>query len=171
MDAEGQNPSAENGDTPAEPQPEPEPEDKSVSFADYLAQQAEKKLALGGSLTTRKANEGNSKKAPEGKELQNEETEYYVGGGGKKARERERKEKNTVLLDHDIQAREREISRGGRGGGGRGGRGRGEFRGDRRGSDRGGGGRGGGRGGFRGGGRGGASPNVSDTSAFPTLGS
>lgn len=165
INADGDNPTAENGDAPADDQPEPEPEDKSMSYDDYIAQKAEKKLALGSSLIARKANEGVSKKMPEGKALEHEENEYFIGGGGKKARERERKEKNTLVLDHDIQARERESSRGGRGGGGRG-RGRGDFRGDRRGSGRG----GPARGGFRGG-RGGTSPNVSDTSAFPTLGS
>ena len=172
VNAEGDTPAAENGDDADAP--EPEPEDKSMSLTDYLAQQAEKKLALGGDLTARKANEGASKKMPEGKELTKEETEYFAGSGGKKQRERERKEKNTLQLDHDIQAREREAGRGGRGGGR--GRGRGDFRGDRRGSaPR-------GRGPFRAGGGGGGggrgrdhdkptSPNVSDQSAFPTLGS
>ena len=146
-----------------------------MSYSDYLAQQAEKKLALGGTLQARKANEGGAKK-PQGKELVHEDTEeYFVGGGGKKQRERERKEKNTLVLDHDIQAREREAGRGGGRGGGRGrGRGGGDRgRGESRGGRGGGGFRGDFRGDFRGGRRGpeGQSPNITDSSAFPTLGS
>lgn len=177
VNAEGENPvTSEENAIPEEP------EDKTKSYQEYLAELAEKKLALGGSLSARQANEGASKKLPEGKDLIRQDQEaYFAGGQGKKQRERERKEKNTLLLDHDIQARERESApRGERGGrGGRGGRGRGDgaFRGEGRG--RGGRGRGEGRGegrggesrgsGFRGG-RGGASPNVADTNAFPSLG-
>jgi len=177
-----------------------EPEDNSKSYATYLAELAEKKLGLGGLLTARQANEGSTKQHPEGKALDRDvdNVDYFAGSGPKAGRVRERKEKSTLALDHDIQAREREREGGGRGGrGGRGGfrgdreggfRGdrEGGFRGDREGGrgrgegrGRGGRGRGEGRGDFRGGenrgrgGRGGSSqsgPNVTDESAFPSLG-
>lgn len=138
-----------------------EPEDKSVSYSDYLAQQAEKKLNLeGGSLNIREANEGSKldKKWQNAKPLENEEQEYYAGGHGKKQRERERKVKQTI--DFDPRFVEPERTRGG-GRGGRGGRGRGEGRGGRGGNTRGG----------RGGREGGAAPiNTKDESAFPSLG-
>lgn len=170
----------------AEAEPEAEPEDKTKSYVEYLADLAAKKLSLGSLLNLRSANEGSTKKAPEGKELTKEEqAEYFAGSGGKAKRERERKDKNVLVLDHDIQARERESApRGARGGSSRGGaRGRGEggFRGEGRG--RGGRGRGEGRGGEgRGGGgegrgaRGGAprssgAPNLQvDDTSFPSLG-
>lgn len=161
---------------------EPE-EDKTKSYEAYLAELAEKKLQLGNELQFRKPNEGASKKQPEGKALTKEEEESFIQGtGGKKSRTRERKEKTLVELD-DARLHA-EPDRGGSGGRGRGrGRGEGGFRGEGRG--RGGrGGRGGERGGFRGdrggdsggfrgrGGRGGSAPvNVSDTNAFPSLGS
>ena len=169
----------------AKPAPEPEPEDNSKSFADYLAEQAEKKLKLGaGVREARKPNEGSKqdKKWAEAKPLnKDDEEDSYIAGKGEKAkRERHRKEK-TVL---DVDMRYVEPSSGGRGGDrGRGGRGRGEGRGDFRGGDRGRGGRGRGdgyrgrgdfdfRGGYRGGRGGGRGDavNVSDTSAFPSLG-
>ena len=159
-----------------------------MSYEQYLAQQLEKKAALNDRpLEARKANEGNSKKQPEGKAYSREETEYYIGGGGKKNRDRERKAKNTLDIDQawieseggppggDRGERGGRGGRGGRGDGrgrgrgegrGRGGRGgRGEFRGGDRGGDR------GDRGGFRGnrGGAGGA-VNIGDSSAFPSLG-
>ena len=131
VNAEGETPATENNDQGGgEPEAEPEP-DKTKSFADYLAEQAEKKLQLGGDLAARKPNEGAAKKQPQGKELAKaEDDEYFAGTGGKQRRERERKEKNTLLLDHDMLARERESGRGGRGGRGRG---TGGFRGDGRG--------------------------------------
>lgn len=171
---------------------EAEPETKSKSYEEYLAEQAEKKLQLGGDLSARKANEGASKKFPEGKAfLRNTEEENYItGSGGKAARFREKKEKVAVdMSDVDPRnylAEDRQASRGGRGrgrgdrgdrGGDRpdrgtrpersegGGRGRGGFRGDR-GGDR-------PRGEFRGGrgGRGGAAPpRADDNRAFPSLG-
>lgn len=180
-----------------ETEAEAEPEDKSKSYNEYLAELAEKKLQLGGLLQVRKANEG-GKDQPEGKAVERVEEDYYGGASQKARKERERKEKNILALDHDIQAREQPAVRGG-GARGHGGRGRGEggfrgdraerggFRGDRgeggfRGEGRGRGGRGRGegrdegRGDFRGGrgGRGGANsgpaPNVTSTQDFPGLG-
>lgn len=148
-----------------------EPEDKSISFADYQAQQAEKKGAFDSEITIRAANEGSKidKKWAAAKPLEKEEDVYFAGTGGKKQRERERKVKQTVDFDPRFVEPERTRggSRGGRGGprGGRGG-----DRGDR-GGDRGGDQPRGGRGNFRGG-RGGqaASINTKDESAFPSLG-
>lgn len=162
-------------DAPAAPVEEPEPEDNSRSYAEYLAEQAEKKMKLGGGvLEARKPNEGSKQK----KEWENakpvskeEEDEYMAGRGGKAKREKQRKEKERV----DVDLRYVEPSTGGRGGGERGrGRGRGD-RGDFRGRGRGRGDnfRARGDGGFRGG-RGredrGNTPNVGDENAFPTLG-
>ncbi len=161
-------------DAPAAPIQEPEPEDTSRSYADYLAEQAEKKLKLGGGVPeARKPNEGSKQK----KEWENAkpvskdgEDEYMAGRGGKAKREKQRKEKERV----DVDIRYVEPNTGGRGGGERGrGRGRGD-RGDFRGRGRGRGGdsRGRGDGGFRGS-RGGLdsgnTPNVGDENAFPTL--
>ncbi|KAI1311967.1 hypothetical protein F5Y03DRAFT_390935 [Xylaria venustula] len=171
---------AEDGDevvTPAEP------EDKSVSYADYLAQQAEKKLALGDNLEIRKPNEGSKgdKKWANAVPLSKEENDDFIAAtGGKAKRERERKAKQLVEIDNRYIEPERP-ARGGRGGGrggprggarGDGGRGRGEgrgrggrgdFRGER-----------GDRGEFRGGrpaaGRENAQINTSDQNAFPSLG-
>ena len=158
---------------------EPEPEDNSKSYADYLAEQAEKKLQLGGGVPeARKPNEGSKqdKKWAQAKPLKkDDEEDAYIAGKGEKAkRERQKKEKNVV----DVDLRYVEPQRGG-GDRGRGGRGRGEGRGDFRGGDRGRGGRGRGDGyrgrgdgGFRGGrgGREGHAVNPSDTNAFPSLG-
>lgn len=165
VNADGEHPQTE--EPAAEDAPEPEPEDKSKSYATYLAELAEKKLGLGGLLTARKANEGSTKNQPEGKALEKDaDEEYFAGSGPKATRQRERKDKGTFTLEHDIQARERErdAPRGGRGG-------RGGFRGEGRG--RGGRGRGEGRGEYRGrGGRGGAQagPNFTNESDFPSLG-
>lgn len=156
---------------------EAEPEDKTKSYAAYLAEQAERKLNL-GAPEARRPNEGGSKKFPEGKAITREEEEdaYIAGTGGKSKRERQRKEKTLVELDDSRLHKEpRDSFRGGRGGRGRG---EGGFRGER-GESRGRGGRGGRGGEHRGGeyrGRGGRSsssitPNVSDTAAFPSLGS
>ncbi|KAF2226082.1 hypothetical protein BDZ85DRAFT_279732 [Elsinoe ampelina] len=164
-----------------------EPEDKTKSYEQYLAEKLEKQAALNDRpLAPRQANEGSSKKFPEGKAFtRDEEENFIIGGGGKKGRARERGEKKQVL-DIDQTWVETDSGRGGRGGrgegrGGRGrgegGRGRGEGRGrggprGGRGGDRGdrGGDRGEGRGSFRGG-RGGSGPvNISDSSAFPSLG-
>ena len=188
-------------DGAGEPAAEAEPEDNSISYNDYLAQLAEKKLALGGGVPeARKPNEGSKqdKKWANAKVISKEEEEDFVAGsGGKAKRERERKQKQLLDIDQRfVEAPER----GGRGGGFRGGRGRGDGqsrsgRGD--GQSRGGrgdgqprGGRGefrgrgdrggdrgrarGDRGGPRGGPRGGASGasiNTSDEKAFPSLGS
>jgi plasminogen activator inhibitor 1 RNA-binding protein len=165
----------------AAPETEAVEEDKTKSYDDYLAELAEKKLAVAQNL--RKANEGSSKKFPEGTAVtREEEADFMAGSGGKAKKQKERKDKTTKvqLEGRDMIAQApREGNFGGRG---RGGRGRGEGRGDRGG--RGGRGRGEGRGdrgdrGDRGegrprGGRGGQSgptPNLSDASAFPSLGS
>jgi len=173
-DAQPADPFAGEGAGDAAPAEEAEPEDKTKSYTAYLAELAEKKLNL-GSTEARKPNEGNTKKFPEGKPLTKEEEEAYMAGsGGKAKRERQRKEKTMLELDNERLHKEPSDSfRGGRGGRGRG-RGEGGFRGEGRG--RGGRGRGEGRGDFRGGrgGRGGQSSttvNLSDTSAFPSLGS
>jgi plasminogen activator inhibitor 1 RNA-binding protein len=170
----------------AEPAAEPEPEDNSISYADYLAQLAEKKLALGtGVPEARKPNEGSKqdKKWANAKPIAKEEEEDFVAGsGGKAKRERERKQKQLLEIDQRfVEAPERGRGgfRGGRGRGDgppRGGRGDG-FRGGRGGEGRGGRARGdhrGGGGGRPSGPRGGsaAAPiNPEDTSAFPSLGS
>jgi len=174
---------AGDGDAaPTDGAAEAEPEDNSISYADYLAQLAEKKLALGtGVPEARKPNEGSKqdKKWANAKAINKEEEEDFVAGsGGKAKRERERKQKQLLEIDQRfVEAPER----GGRGGGGfRGGRGRGdgpprggrgEFRGrGDRGQGRGRGDRGPPRGAHRGN-AGGPSINTSDTSAFPSLGS
>ena len=167
-----------NAITDSAPAAEPEPEDNSKSYAEYLAEQAAKKLSLGAdALKPRQANEGtkDNKKWAGAKELSKdeEEAEYIAAKEGKAARQRQRKQKETLDIDHRFQ----EAPRGGGDRGGRGGRGgRGEFRG--RGEGRGRGPRGdrgdfrGGRGAPRGGGGGGAGAgvNISDSSAFPSLG-
>lgn len=148
-----------------------EPENKSISYEDYLTQQAEKKLALADGLEIRKANEGSKadKKWANTKPLEKEEDEDFIAGtGGKSKRERERKTKNVLDIDQSwVEAERSSAPRGGRGGargdGGRGGRGRGEGRG--RGAPRGGDFPRGGRGG-----RGGSAFNANDQSAFPSLG-
>ena len=171
VNADGENPVTENDGT--REAPAAESEDKTKSYTDYLAEQAEKKLALGGNLTARKANEGSSSKFPSGTEVAKVETEYFSGTGPKARRERERKEKNLVPLEHDYKPPREDEFRGGRGSraGGRGGRGRG--RGEGRGDSESRGGRGGrggrGRGGFGARDMNGPSPDVADSSAFPSL--
>ncbi len=165
----------------AEPE---EPEDNSISYSEYLAQQAEKKLDL-GTLHVRKPNEGSKqdKKWANAKPIAKEEEEDFVAAtAGKAKRERERKQKQVVEIDQRfVEAPER----GGRGGF-RGGRGRGDgpHRGGRGDGFRGG--RGEGRGGGRARGDGpprnhpqrphaagnrAAPINPTDESAFPSLGS
>jgi plasminogen activator inhibitor 1 RNA-binding protein len=145
-----------------------EPEDKSVSYSDYLAQQAEKKLALDDGLKLRSANEGSKldKKWQNATALENEEEDYFAGGGGKKQRERERKVKQTIDFDPRFVEPERTRGGGGRGGPRGGGRGRGEGRGGRGGNFR------GGRGGRENAAPASASAaiNTKDESAFPSLG-
>ncbi|KAH6654552.1 hypothetical protein BKA67DRAFT_517527, partial [Truncatella angustata] len=138
-----------------------EPEEKKLSYDEYLAQQAEKKAALGGDLEVRKANEGTKtdKKWSNAKALTKEEGEDFIASsGGKTKRERERKQKQTLDIDHTFQEQnqnrgDRRAPRGDRGG----------DRGDR--------GEGRGRGGQQ---RGGRNENVSlnptDERAFPSLG-
>jgi plasminogen activator inhibitor 1 RNA-binding protein len=163
---------------------EPEPEDNSISYADYLSQLAEKKLALGtGVPEARKPNEGSKqdKKWANAKPIaKDEEEDFVAGSGGKAKRERERKQKQLLEIDQRfVEAPERGRGgfRGGRGRGdgpSRGGRGEG-FRGGRGGEGRGGRARGDHRGGARPSGprsaTGAAPINPEDTSAFPSLGS
>ena len=158
---------------PEQPAAEPEPEDKSKSYEDYLAEQAEKKLQLNAKpLEARKPNEGSKqdKKWADAKPLHKEEDEYVSGKAQKSKRERERTQKQ--MLDVEIRYAE-PASRGGERGRGRGRGDRGGFRGDRGGGGRGRGEgyRGRGDGGYRGA-RGGreTSVNVSDENAFPSLG-
>ncbi|KAH7418207.1 Stm1-domain-containing protein [Cadophora sp. MPI-SDFR-AT-0126] len=154
---------------------EAEPEDNHKSYEDYLADLAEKKLALGAGIPeARKPNEGSKqdKKWANAKAIaKDDEEDFVAAAAGKAKRERERKQKQTIDIDQRFVEAAPE-QRGGRGGlrGGRPSRGgRGEFRGGR-------GGRGDGpsRGGRGGGGppqqRGGSSINTSDKTAFPSLG-
>lgn len=182
-------PAFSNGpDTVAAPEPEAEPEDKSKSYDQYMAELAEKKLALGGSsLQARKPNEGSKQKFPEGTAFSRnpEEENFMAGSGGKARKQKEAREKNSLVVEGQYYAPiEQEGGRGGRGRGGRGGgfrgerggrggdrgerggRGRGGFRGGDRGDYRGG--RGDGFRGDRGSSRGGFNPG--DPSAFPSLG-
>ncbi|KAK1520207.1 hypothetical protein CPAR01_15258 [Colletotrichum paranaense] len=160
---------------PLEPE---EPEEKQVSYTEYLAQLAEKKLAIEGNNKVREANEGTKlkKEWASAKEVSRDEDEnFMIGTGGKTKRERERKTKQLLDIDQRYVEPERS-SRGGAGGprGGRGGpRGgaRGGDRGDRGGRGRGDGARGAPRGGAPRGGRPqGAQINTKDESAFPSLG-
>lgn len=177
---------SEENDAAAEeaaPQEVAEPEEKLVSYDEYLAQQAEKKLSLEGGITVRQANEGtkaNKQWASAKPLVKDDDEEFIAGGSGKAKRERERKVKQVVEIDQRF-VEQPDRSRGGFRGG-RGGRG-GERSGDRpergergeRGSR--GGPRGGPRGGSRsfgesrGGPRSGAALNPKDESAFPSLGS
>jgi len=163
---------------------EEEEQDNSVSYADYLVQQAEK-LSL-SAAATRKANEGSKedKKWASASELKKQEEEAFIAASaGKAKRARERKQKEVVEIDQRfVEQPSRDSGRGGRGrgdgprrGGERGERGafrgeRGAFRGPRGdGAPRG---RGGPRGGApRGAPRGGAATiNTEDPKAFPSLG-
>jgi plasminogen activator inhibitor 1 RNA-binding protein len=163
----------QNGNADAEAAEE---EAKTKTYDDYLAEQAEKRANIASALEIRKANEGASKKLPQGKEFaREEEGEFISGTSGKKARERAKKEKNLLELDGDAMRQTDRAERRGRGGRGGSGAPRGDF--VPRGGERGGRGRGDGsrgRGEFRGRGRGAYgsnAPNVSDESAFPSLGS
>lgn len=169
------------GEAAAEAEAEAEPEDNSISYTEYLAQLAEKKLQLGAGVPeARQPNEGSKqdKKWANAKPISKDEEEDFVAGSaGKAKRERERKQKQVIDIDQRfVEAPERTGGRGGfRGGRGRGdgpargGRGEGGFRGGRGDGARGGRGRGGDRP-SRGAPRGG-SINTNDTSAFPSLGS
>jgi len=155
------------------PEAEPEPEDSSKSYADYLAEQAAKKLEGLGVKEARAPNEGSkdNKKWKSAKELVKENTEEYFKGEDKARRERERGRNAKEFLDIDYAFKEQpRDARGGRGGGR--GRGRGGERGDFRGDFRGGRGRGPPRGEYRGRGRGRDGPGVAvnDENAFPSLG-
>lgn len=158
-----------------------EPENKTKSYDQWLAEQAEKRLAIGGgSLAPRKANEGSKQKFPQGTAFQRnpEDENFMSGSGGKQRKQKEKQEKDLLVVEGQYYA-PIEQDRGPRGGRG-GGRGRGrEAGGDR-------GGRGGGRGRGRGEGESRGTPrgehrgehrgvtrgglNTSDERAFPSLG-
>lgn len=102
---------------PAEPAAEAEPEDNSISYADYLIQQEEKKKALGGGVPeARKPNEGSKqdKKWESAKAITKEDEEDFVAAAaGKAKRDRERKTKQVIDIDQRfVEAPEQ---RGGRG--------------------------------------------------------
>lgn len=77
-----------------------EPETKTKSWDDYLAEQAEKKIALGGTPQARRPNEGTKadKTWATAKPLSKDEQDdaYIKGGAGKAQRQRDRKEKQTL---------------------------------------------------------------------------
>lgn len=169
-DTTGQDPAFTNGpDGETGAEETAEPEDKTKSYDQYLAEQAEKRMALGENLSVRKANEGSSTKFPEGKAFSRNEEDFFIGGGGKAKKAKDAQDKKErVTLDGQYYAAADSGDRGGRGGRGGRGRGRGEFRGDRGGRGRGRGESRGGARGDRGGPRGGF--NATDASAFPALG-
>lgn len=176
-DTSAADPAFSNGADAVAEEAAAEPEEKTKSYDEYLAELAEKKLALGENLSVRKPNEGSKQKFPEGKAFSRETEDFFVGGGGKakKVKEAGDKKERVALDGQYYQAPDAGGDRGGSGRGrGRGGRGgRGEFRGGDRG--RGGRGRGGdSRGGARGDraprGGGGGGFNANDESAFPALG-
>ncbi|SPN98354.1 uncharacterized protein DNG_01400 [Cephalotrichum gorgonifer] len=173
-----------------EAEPEEE-EEKTMSYDAYLAQQAEKKLALEDTVQIRQANEGSKldKKWAAAKPLAKSEDDEFISAAsaGKARRERERKVKTTIEIDNRYVEPERTRggARGGRGGrgGARGDRPERAPRGDRpergdrpsRGGPRGE--RGAPRGGPRDAPRGGApraapraAINTNDQQAFPSLG-
>ncbi|KAK4507572.1 hypothetical protein PRZ48_001307 [Zasmidium cellare] len=179
-DTAGQDPAFSNGPDGATAAADvAEPEEKTKSYDEYLAEQAEKRAALGGEVSVRKANEGSSTKFPEGKAFSRdpEAENFMVGSGGKAKKAKDTQDKKErVALDGQYYAAADSGDRGGRGGRGGRGRGRGEFRGERGGRGRGRGDRGDRGGDFRGAPRGdrgaprGASFNPTDESAFPALG-
>lgn len=157
-------------DTPATPAQEPEPEEVSISYAEYILQQQEKKAALSAQAPQlRKPNEGGiqDKKWANAKPVVKDNAGDFVQpAGGKSKRERERRQKQFVEIDQRFVE---SSDRGGRGSGyqggrnGRGGRGDGFQRGNR-----------GGGGGYSSA-RNNSGPttsiNTNDTNAFPSLGS
>nr|POE88135.1 hypothetical protein CFP56_11364 [Quercus suber] len=81
----------------------PEPEDNTKSYDQYLAEQAEKRLALSGNtLEVRKANEGSKQKFPEGSAFSRKEEDFFAAAGGKTKREKEVKSKTFVPLEDRI---------------------------------------------------------------------
>ncbi|KAJ9651988.1 hypothetical protein H2198_008767 [Neophaeococcomyces mojaviensis] len=193
FDANAQNPESADAAAPADaaPEVEQEPEDSHKSYAEYLAEQASKKLEGLGLKEARAPNEGakENKKWKSAKEFaRDSEQDAYFIGEAKAKRERERINKKNVLdinygwTEQPRDSRGRGGGRGGRGRGeggrgeggrgeggrGEGGRGRGRGRGDSDGGDfRP---RGGDRGSYRGGRGRSDAPAVSDDSAFPALG-
>ena len=165
--AEGEKKEAAAEEKAEEPE---EPEEKQVSYSEYLAQQAEKKLALNSGIEVRKPDEAD-KKWGNASAVTREEEDFIAAGNGKAKRERHQKQKQVVEIDQRYVEPERS-TRGGPHAGGRGG-GRGGPRGGR-GGERGdrGGGSGRGDNANRGGPRrdAGSSINTKDESAFPSLG-
>ncbi|KAI5847853.1 hypothetical protein DFP73DRAFT_572360 [Morchella snyderi] len=157
---------AEGGATAEVPE---EVEEVHKTYDEYLAELAQRQADLGPPTEVRRPNEGgNDKKWAAAKEFSREEGAYFVGESRDKTRNRERKTKQILDIEpRYVEPRDagRGGARGGRGrGGDRGGRGRGERapRGDRDG-DR--------RGDYRGTGKSSTgTPNLDDTSAFPSLG-
>jgi plasminogen activator inhibitor 1 RNA-binding protein len=113
---------------PGEPD---DPEDKHKSYADYMAEQATKKMKELGVLEPRQANEGSKqdKKWVHAKEITKggDKEQYFQGAEGKAKRDRDRLRNAKEKLDVDFRYQEQ--PRGGGSGGGERGRGRG--RGDR----------------------------------------
>jgi plasminogen activator inhibitor 1 RNA-binding protein len=62
-----------------------EEEDKTKSYEQYLAEQKEKRAALGAGIEIRKPNEGSKQKFPEGKAFARDpaEEDFIAGAGGK----------------------------------------------------------------------------------------
>ena len=122
----------EGGAAVPEPEPEPEPEDTTKSYADYLAEQAAKRLEGLGLKEARQPNEGGEgKKWKEAKELTKASDEEYFKGEEKARRVRESNRNAKEFLDIDYSFKEQPRESRGRGGRGRG-------RGDRGGEYRGG---------------------------------
>jgi len=149
-------------DETAQETPRPEQEEVVKTYDEYLAELAQRQADLGPPAEVRRPNEGGSdKKWAAAKEFSRKEGEgdYFVGESKDKTRNRERKTKQTL----DIELRFAEPREAGRGGA-RGGRGRGRGdRGHRGSNDHSG-------GDYYGNRSTGASVNISDTSAFPSLG-
>ena len=140
---------------------EEEPQEKVLTYDQYLAKLAEKKLALEqeNALKVRKPNEGAEDKFKGLKPLtKNEDEALFAPTVQKKERQRERKTKQIIEIENRYVEERPRGGRGGRGArdGARGGRGRG-------GAPRGG----------RGGAKENAAPaiNTNDETAFPSLGS
>ncbi|KAL2257842.1 hypothetical protein VTK26DRAFT_9103 [Humicola hyalothermophila] len=161
--AESEKKEAAEGEAAPEAKEE-EPEEKHISYQQYLAELAEKKLALEAeaALKIRKPNEGVKEDKWKGFAplVKDDQEELFSATTGKPKRERERKVKQFVEIENRYIEERPRGGRGGRGGSrGEGGRGRG---------------RGAPRGEFRGGrGRGGQENqpiNTQDESAFPSLG-
>jgi plasminogen activator inhibitor 1 RNA-binding protein len=176
-------PEGETAETEEKKEEEPEPvieeEDNEMTLEEFQKADAERKAALKAAYAPKKLDlkedDELKKMAVVVEKLDESEAVFWIGAGDEKVKGKskmgEKKEKELVeagfYIAHEAPPRNFDREAGGRGGGrgdrgGRGGRGRGEGRGAGRG-ERFGGGRG----------RGGRSfnaPNLTDSSAFPTLG-